>query len=69
MQPKLPDTIIWLPQNIPLNYGIVPAQVMKLSHDSIIILPIMRTADESLREIELMFRRYFYTTYRNKIVL
>ena len=28
---------------------------------------IMRTADKSSREIE--FRRYFYTTYRNKIML
>ena len=45
-QPKLPDTIIWLQQKMPMNYGILPAQVMKSSHDSIIILPLMRTAEK-----------------------
>ena len=43
MLSKFPDTIIWPPQNIPLNYSIVPAQVMNSSHDGIRILPIMHT--------------------------
>ena len=51
-QPKLPETIIWLQQKITINYGVVvPAQVMKSSHDTIIILPKMRTADKSSSEI------------------
>ena len=51
MQPKLPDTIIWLIQKMHLNYDIVPAQVMNTSHDSKRILQKMRTADKSSREI------------------
>ena len=47
MQPKLPDIIIWLKQKNHVNYGIVQAGVMKSSHDSIILLPVMRTADNS----------------------
>ena len=47
MQPKLPDIIIWVKQKINVNYGIVQAGVMKSSHDSINILPIMRTGDKS----------------------
>ena len=65
MQPKLPDIIIWLKQKIHVNYGIVQAGVMKSSHDSIILLPIIRTADKSSHKIQLMFCTYFYTTYRN----
>ena len=58
MQSKLPDTIIWLPQKITLNYGIVPARAMKSSRDSVRIpyQYIMRTADQSSREIQLIFR-------------
>ena len=33
MQPKLPDTIIWLPQKITINYAIIPAQVKPRPHE------------------------------------
>ena len=59
--------MIWLKQKMHLNYGIVQARVMNSSLDGIKILPTVRTADKSSREIELMFCTYFYTTYRNKI--
>ena len=43
--------IIWLQQKMHLNYGIVQARVVNSSHDSIIILPVMRTTYKSFREI------------------
>ena len=48
---NLMDTIIWLTQKMHLNYGIVQERVVNSSHDSIIILPVMRTAYKSFREI------------------
>ena len=39
--------IFWLQQKMPPNYGIVQERVINSSHDSINILPIMHTTDNS----------------------
>ena len=59
---NLLNTIIWLKQKMHLNYGIVQARVVISSHDSINILPIMRTTDNSsfkmLTNVSYVFLHY-----------